>query len=365
MGDNTTYNFTDAECPSSAKVALEFLYLNSSCSFFTAFLLSIDSVAVLGILGNIATAVILMQRHMRNKFNQLLVALAFFDSILLLTILAYSIVCVSKEACMIGFPYILWPMRCFAIISSTFMTVVIAAERFMAVCHPLKYNKPNKHHHVLKYISAVTILALIFTTPKFLEYEPDDCKVIRVTKLYRNNVYIIYNTIIYKLMVTGLIPGLILVFLYVKIFKAIKASHLMQRRCSSASGDNHVNETMRRIENRRARIYAGVVIIFLICYTPDLSLMILYIMITVKSIAEPPHWFPMVVILRTFFTNINSAINFLIYTCLSKKFRKEIRRVLARLKGSDIAHTPRVENYITPNAVPTQQQYGIPLQSLV
>ena len=40
---------------------------------------------------------------------------------------------------MIAYPYILWPMRCFAITSSTFMTVVIAYERFMAVRYPLKY----------------------------------------------------------------------------------------------------------------------------------------------------------------------------------------------------------------------------------
>ena len=363
MGDIATYNLTDAECPSSAKVALEFLYLNSSCTFFTAFLLSIDSVAVLGILGNIATAVILLQRHMRNKFNRLLVALAFFDSILLLTTLAYSIVCVYRDACMIAYPYILWPTRCFAITSSTFMTVVIATERFMAVCHPLKY-KPNKHHHVLKCISAVTILAMMFTTTKFMEYEPDDCTVIRVTKLYKNNVYIIYNAIIYKFMVTGLIPGLILVFLYVKIYKAIKASHLMQRRCS-ATVDNQVNETMRRMENRRARIYAGVVITFLICNTPDSFLKIAYIMKTVKSTEEPPQWFSMAVIVRTFFLNLNSAMNCVIYTCLSKKFRKEFKRVLGRLKGSDIALASRVENYITPNSVPTKHQYGIPLQNFV
>ena len=349
MGDIATYNFTNSECPSSAKVAPEFLYLNSSCAFFTAWLLSISSVGVLGILGNITTAVILMQRHMRNKFNRLLVALAFYDTVLLLTILAYSIVCVSKEACMIGYPYILWPMRCFTITSSTFMTVIIATERFMAVCKPLKY-KPNKHHHILKYILVVTILAMIFTTPKFFEYEPDNCSVIRLTKLYRNDVYIIYNAIIYKLMVTGLIPGLILVFLYVKIYKAIKASHLMQRRCS-ATVDNQVNETMRRVENRRARIYAVVVITFLICNTPDSFLKIAYIMKFVKSTEEPSQWFSMAVIVRTFFLNLNSSINFLIYTCLSKKFRKEIRRVLGRLKGSesDIALASRVENYIISN----------------
>ena len=108
---------------------------------------------------------------------------------------------------------------------------------------------------MLKYISAVTVLAMVFTASKFLEYEPDNCTVIKVTELYKNNVYIIYNAVIYKFMVTGLIPGIVLVFLYVKIYQAIKASHLMQRRCSVA--DSEASETMRRMENKQAGVFAG------------------------------------------------------------------------------------------------------------
>ena len=105
---------------------------------------------------------------------------------------------------------------------------------------------------MLKYISAVTVLAMVFTASKFLEYEPNSCTVIKVTELYKNNVYIIYNAVIYKFMVTGLIPGIVLVVLYVKIYQAIKASHLMQRRCSVA--DIEASETMRRMENKQGRI---------------------------------------------------------------------------------------------------------------
>ena len=146
-------NVTEPKCPSSSKIALEY-QINPSMAFHVK-----DIVAVLGIMGNIATAVILMQRHMRNTFNKLLVALAFFDTTLLVTSLAYSCVWASKKAFMIAFPYILWPMRCFAITSSTFMPVVIATERFIAVCYPLKYK--NNHHRVLKYVTTVTILLIV------------------------------------------------------------------------------------------------------------------------------------------------------------------------------------------------------------
>ena len=85
-------NLTQPECPSSSKVALEYQMMSS-----WVYILTKDMVSVLGILGNVATAVILMQWRMRNSFNDLLVALALFDTILLVTTLAYSCVWASKK----------------------------------------------------------------------------------------------------------------------------------------------------------------------------------------------------------------------------------------------------------------------------
>ena len=91
-GDIVMDNLTQPDCPSSSKVALEYQMMSS-----WAYVLTKDMVAVLGILGNVSTAVILLQRRMRNSFNDLLVALALFDTILLVTTLAYSCVWASKK----------------------------------------------------------------------------------------------------------------------------------------------------------------------------------------------------------------------------------------------------------------------------
>ena len=85
-------NLTQPECPSSSKIALEYQMMSS-----WVYILTKDMVSVLGILGNVATAVILMQRRMRNSFNDLLVALALFDTIHLVMCLAYSCVWASKK----------------------------------------------------------------------------------------------------------------------------------------------------------------------------------------------------------------------------------------------------------------------------
>ena len=50
-----------------------------------------DAVSVLGIAGNAVLSVVRLQGHLRNKaFNRLLVALAVFDSLTLITGLMYS-----------------------------------------------------------------------------------------------------------------------------------------------------------------------------------------------------------------------------------------------------------------------------------
>ena len=159
-------------------------------------------------------------------------------------------------------------------------------------------------------------------------------------------------------MVTGLIPAIVLVFLYVKIYQAIKASHLMQRRCSAT--DSEANETKRRMENKQAGVFAGVVIKFLICNIPDALVKIGYIMKTVKSTGELPQWFLLAIIVRNFFTTLNSAANSLIYTCLSKKFRNEIRRVFCRFAGNDITLSSRRDN-----SIPMVPQYGPVQQNIM
>ena len=58
-----------------------------------------DIVAVLGIAGNVVLSVVRLQGHLRNRaFNRLLIALAVFDSLTLVTALMYSTMLGDKGA---------------------------------------------------------------------------------------------------------------------------------------------------------------------------------------------------------------------------------------------------------------------------
>ena len=155
-----------------------------------------DVTAILGTLGNILIIMVLFQRHRVNTFNKLRVALAMFDTILLISCFVGSVLKNSVEALGIAFPYILWPIRNFAQTGSMFMTMVIAVERFIAISYPIQYKK-NKRYRATKFISSEIILGSALNITKFFELK-STCAgnglihdSITVTEFYRDKIYVI------------------------------------------------------------------------------------------------------------------------------------------------------------------------------
>ena len=99
--------------------------------------------AVIGILVNLISSLILASKEMRNAFNLLLIALAFFDSCYLfgsiLESFRKSFNLVTRVHTFL-FPYLLFPGQMIVMTASVFMTVAIAMERYVAVHYPLDYN---------------------------------------------------------------------------------------------------------------------------------------------------------------------------------------------------------------------------------
>ena len=342
FGETKTNKNIASVCPGQSKAEEEYELLTSWVDLFTR-----DTIAVLGIFGNIIIIMICVQRHMRNTFNKLLVALAFFDILTLTVSLVVSCMKTSKNIFRIAFPYIIWPLVHFAANASVLMTIVIAYERFIAVRHPLTYKK-GRRYRVLRYVSFVIIIAFIFNVTKFFEYEPDDCNGIKFTNLYTNNVYLVYNIVIYRLLITTIVPSLVLIYLYSKIYYGIKESHQMQATCSQRSGSVvsafETNEAVKRKESKQAGIFAGVVITFLICNVPDVFVKIVHITKYIQPTTDTSLWFLIALKIRDFCIMFNSAINILIYTCISDQFRKEFKRAFQKSYRGIFPFTPILSN---------------------
>ena len=141
------------------------------------------------------------------------------------------------------FPYLLWPFTQIVFTCSIFMTVAIAVERFIAVHYPINYSQAMHEANALtkrivKYVSAVTFLSLIFTITRFFEakvvYEEEmdpltnvtyQVPVLHPTELRTAPLYTAYFNWS-RLIVLGIIPFVLLVYLNTMIYKVSQSNNL-------------------------------------------------------------------------------------------------------------------------------------------
>ena len=135
-------------------------------------------VAVLGVVFNLTAIGVLFRRFSaKNIFNQLITSLFLFDSIFLASQLINAFrwnFNLSTETHVLLFPYFLYPMTSISLTASIFMTVGIAHERYTAIRYPTQHRESmrsttSRLMNMIKYIFLITIFAILFNIPKFLE----------------------------------------------------------------------------------------------------------------------------------------------------------------------------------------------------
>ena len=285
-----------------------------------------DVVTGIGIVGNILICVILVQKKVRrNTFNQLRVALALFDIAMLITMfLTFALFRSAKDILQAVYPVLLWPLMSFSMTISVFMTVAIAWERYGAINNPYTY-KSYQEYRAIQYVSSLIVATLILNIGKFFEFQPTQCientgitGVLKIGPIFQNHVYAIYNLVIFRILLGGIIPVTLLICLYTKIFLKIR-----EHKLNMASQNATVKKKMMK-EQRMAVMFAGVVIALLVCLIPGLLLAIKVLVDGGK--AKNMEYYETVNIVRMVFYTLNSAINIFIYTCLDKTFRRELKK---------------------------------------
>ena len=104
-------------------------------------------VGLFGIIGNVTSIFILTKLQAHNFFDSLLIALTTIDIIFIIfTIVDYSL---AREfswpwpedslVWVYLIPKFTYPLNNMCFCSSVFLTVLIAGERYLAVCHPIIY----------------------------------------------------------------------------------------------------------------------------------------------------------------------------------------------------------------------------------
>ena len=135
-------------------------------------------VGIFGIISNLLMIPILSSTSMRSIFNRLLACLLMIHTVYIMTTLTIYIgqtewIGGSKEWFNILFPFVLHPLRPLMLYSSSFITVLMARQRYLAIRHPWEYRNLNLNTNpwipALQSLVLVLVASTLFVTPLFFE----------------------------------------------------------------------------------------------------------------------------------------------------------------------------------------------------
>jgi len=340
------------------------------CSFwFEGILLLV--VGLFGIIGNVISIFILSKLQAHNFFDSLLIALTTIDIIFIIfTIVDYSL---AREfswpwpedslVWVYLIPKFTYPLNNMCFCSSVFLTVLIAGERYLAVCHPITYrdmsvSKSRKQRLVL-YLLPVIVVSAVLNIPKFFEtiiinrpvvtgtrliYNLNGTNVsltsptevqyqttVQLSQLRSNPLYTKYYTFLTRLVVTGIIPITALLFFNFNIYLGLKAS-----RARTTIRPGNLNQDRRRAaktttETSLSLILLFIVAVFLCCHFPRLILNMAEFVNVGTSIdscggtVESSPWFQCLTGFSHLLLMLNGSVNFLIYCSLNNSFKAALR----------------------------------------
>ena len=361
-------------------------------------------VVIIGVLLNCFSIYIIWKKYENaNIFYQMLISLLCFDILVLVTWMNLSLSLAFKlnnVVIMHMFPYFSYPLPLIAITASTFMTVAIAHERYLAVRDPLKYSQHMKTpklqgQRLRLYLFIVILISVAFNFPHFIELEvryvddsligkngtdlchpnTSDATAIEsvnatnnviediksnatfspmfcYTALGENRYYLNYYRNWAKLIVTGIIPFVLLIFFNTYIYKAIKKNVSRRQRLTSSGSSAPAAQRLlstqqsdqsialgttvkstscsvkRKDEENLSMVFVGIVTIFLLCHSLKI---VLNFYDGIFGKVGATSWNRIGGYFSNFLIVLNSAINMIIYCILNRKFRNHFLNAMRNM----------------------------------
>ena len=303
-----------------------------------------------GVFGNILSFIVLGKENKKLPLYTILRALAMSDSCLLLSTLLLQVIANCYEYTGAFYDVymvqgwlaeVVWPISMIAQMSSVWLTVVTSIERWVAVCHPLKAGSLCTTKRARLSVLGVVVVSICYNLPRFWEYtavgvpktDPSEANVTAThwtpnkTKMAEDHIYrYLYSTCMYFIFIF-LLPLILITIFNVQLVYTLKKARKQWA---------HVNRRMKK-EHKITLIPICIVIVFYICATPVLLANVIdSIFVTINSIQYDTY-----LVVSNMLTTLNSAVNFIIYCMLGKKFRQTLWRMVcgARHGSSKYANT--------------------------
>ena len=323
---------TDAPCP------------DATIHFSTAFkhyglvveVYLTSALCLFGFVGNVI-AFLVLRRDKQTTTTYLLQTLAVLDTFYLITTVFTQIYeglyyFTGWFIPQTGFyPYMemyLYPCARMVQMASSWAVVLVTVERFVSVCRPHSVRRFYTLPRIKVAMGIIFVLCIAYNIPNFFEvtaYQQfDRCQGIYLTKknetgFYHNRIYQLFYKCILQLLLRYLLPLSVLIVLNCKLFAALRRSWRKRHQMK-------IKSKPRKSENITLMLIT-VVIVFVICQTPNLTLVIVE---TLQAYIPSFHqhyrrymaqkWWYYIFACNLLLT-INSSVNFLIYCLMGKRFR--------------------------------------------
>ena len=298
------------------------LYLFICTVFFGTFV-------VVCVIGNSFAFVAFWKESIKSSALFLFQCLSLIDSALLLTVFpVYSMASfVDYTGWLPGYmaiyPYLiayLWPLASTAQTATIWVTVLVAVNRYIAICLPFRASRWCTVSKAKKQLAFVLLFAVLLNIPTFIKYRVEyftydngttySAIVTQSGFLSYELYHIVYENILYFLFDLAL-PAFILMVLNIRTILALKASRRTRMEMQSVRQQQDNNITF---------VLIIVVTVFIICQVPALINRVMWIVAPVDTTHCGGFQFYLWPI-ATMLVIFNSAINFVIYILFNKRFR--------------------------------------------
>ena len=285
-----------------------------------------------GIIGIILTLIVLSRKNMCTSTNCYLMALASADLLFLILFSSHQLdrFCNTEMAQNVFQIYMTYTsifLNVF-LIASIWLTVMLAIERYIAICQPFLATKLCTPKKARLFIVIIYIVSFACRMPNFWEH-----KIMFVKSLCSNTtIPIIFFTDyswkneIYPWFVDGaicsIIPFLLLLVLNVRLIWEVKKSskyikqNLMIR--------TNATSIVRKEELQITIMLISVVIVFFVCQAP-------YVVYTAMTSIDPAvianSNFQIFHNITLLLLTLKSAVNFILYCWFSEKFWATLKRI--------------------------------------
>ena len=299
----------------------------------------IPIIALVGIIGNTLTILVLWRREMKSTTIYFLRTLVITDmGIIVGGLLGLSIIAITQSnPAMWRFNDVVYPhiftatnyMVMTLQMINVWVTVAVTVERYIAICLPFRSVRLLKKRNAFIIISIVIVVSLLYNVPRCFAYEiasgpceHGTCYSVISSEFGKTSFFTDTYSIWLYLFLIYIFPFVILSVLNVLLI--IELMNMRTRRL--------ITNERESSETNMAVVLVLIVVVFIICQTPGL--------LSQFQFFDTLTLLKFMCISNTLFI-LNSSVNFLIYTAVGKKFRKVLLKTfhVFKRRGSEFSRS--------------------------